>query len=72
MIAGEATETPMDRIFEPIDFAVSCRSGAAPDCNRRVFLPSCSSMPAAPLSGIKGFEKSASITIDFRRQRHYV
>ena len=47
------------------------RQGKAGSQSSRV-PPCCSSLPAAPLSGIKGFEKSASITIDFGRQRHYV
>ncbi len=73
MIAGEATDAPMGiASFEPSIFrcVLPLRRSAGLQSSR--VPPCCSSLPAAPLSGIKGFEKSASITIDFRRQRHYV
>ncbi len=72
MIAGEAADTPMGSYFRAIDFAVSPPIRRSAELQSPRVPPCCSSMPAAPLSGIKGFEKTASITIDFGRQRHYV
>ena len=72
MIAGDATDMAMDRMSRAIDFAVSRRSGAAPECNLRASLPAALRCPPPRLSGIKGLENPASITIDFERQRHYV